>query len=64
MFKPIPQVDQLAVHFQLDGNLIHRDSEEAKRQLTRDGGGELNGDDNEDFFILCFRTCGRRSRNN
>ena len=39
MFKPIPQVDQLAVHFQLDGNLIHRDSEEGKRQLARDAGG-------------------------
>ncbi|CAF3871249.1 unnamed protein product [Rotaria magnacalcarata] len=35
-FKPIPQVDQLAVHFQLDGNLIHKDSEEGKRQLIRD----------------------------
>ncbi|CAF1585827.1 unnamed protein product [Rotaria magnacalcarata] len=34
-FKPIPQVDQLAVHFQLDGNLIHKDSEEGKRQLIR-----------------------------
>jgi dynein intermediate chain 1 len=39
MFKPIAQVDQLAVHFQLDGNLIHRDSEEGKRQLTRDAEG-------------------------
>ena len=39
MFKPIPQVDQLAVHFQLDGNLIHRESEEGKRQLIRDAGG-------------------------
>ncbi len=39
MFKPIAQVDQLAVHFQLDGNLIHKDSDEAKRQLARDSGG-------------------------
>ena len=44
MFKPIPQVDQLAVHFQLDGNLIHRDTEEAKRQLARDASG------NSSFF--------------
>jgi dynein intermediate chain 1 len=43
MYKLIPQVDQLAVHFQLDGNLIHKDSEEAKRQSTRDiGGKEIN----------------------
>ena len=40
MFKPIPQVDQLAVHFQLDGNLIHKDSEEGKRQMTRDTAGK------------------------
>lgn len=40
MFKPIPQVDQLAVHFQLEGNLIQRDSEDAKRQLARDTGGK------------------------
>jgi hypothetical protein len=33
-------VDQLAVHFQLDGNLIHKDSEEAKRQFTRNNGIE------------------------
>ena len=39
MFKPIAQVDQLAVHFQLDGNLVLKDSEEGKRQVTRDAGG-------------------------
>jgi dynein intermediate chain 1 len=39
MYKLIPQVDQLAVHFQLDGNLIHRESDEGKRQLARDTGG-------------------------
>jgi dynein intermediate chain 1 len=39
LVKRIPQVDQLAVHFQLDGNLIHRESEEGKRQLARDIGG-------------------------
>ena len=39
MFKPVPQIDQLAVHFQLDGNLIHKDSDEGKRQLARDNEG-------------------------
>lgn len=39
MYKLIPHVDQLAVHFQLDGNLISKDSEEAKRQLVHDSEG-------------------------
>jgi dynein intermediate chain 1 len=39
MYKAIPHVDQLAVHFQMDSNLIHKDSEEAKRQLVRDIAG-------------------------
>lgn len=34
-YKPISSVDQLAVHFSLDGNIIHKDSEEARRQMTR-----------------------------
>lgn len=33
-YKLAPHVEQLAIHFQLDGNLIHKESEEAKRQLT------------------------------
>jgi dynein intermediate chain 1 len=33
-YKLTPHVEQLAIHFQMDGNLIHKDSEEAKRQLT------------------------------
>jgi dynein intermediate chain 1 len=42
MYKAIPHVDQLAVHFQMDSNLIHKDSDEAKRQATLDTGGKLN----------------------
>jgi len=37
-YKQTSSVDQLAVHFALDGNLLHKDSEEARRQLTRMGG--------------------------
>merc|ERR1712048_1308381 len=37
-FKQIPTVDQLAVHFSLDGNLLHKESDEARRQLAMDGG--------------------------
>ncbi|CAF1129899.1 unnamed protein product, partial [Didymodactylos carnosus] len=45
MYKPIAQVDQLAVHYQLDGNLIHKDSEEAKRQMARDGGDQIEAEE-------------------
>ena len=34
-FKQISSVDQLAIHFALDGNLIHKDSDEAMRQLAK-----------------------------
>ena len=37
-FKQIPTVDQLAIHFGLDGNMIHKDSDEARRQMARDTG--------------------------
>lgn len=30
-------VNQLAVHFTMDGNLLHRESEEGRRQLARMG---------------------------
>ena len=36
-YKPIPHIEQLAVHFQIDGNLIPRESEEAKRQMLKKG---------------------------
>ncbi len=36
-YKPIPHVEQLAIHFQIDGNLIHKESEEAKRQMAKKG---------------------------
>lgn len=32
-YKLIPHVEQLAIHFQVDGNLIHKESDEAKRQI-------------------------------
>ena len=33
-YKPLTNIDQLAIHFSLDGNMIHVDSDEAKRQLA------------------------------
>ncbi|KAG9353761.1 hypothetical protein JZ751_011884 [Albula glossodonta] len=36
-YKPISSVDQLAVHFVLEGNLLHQDSDEARRQRAKQG---------------------------
>ncbi|KAJ1094213.1 hypothetical protein NDU88_007291 [Pleurodeles waltl] len=36
-YKALSSVDQLAVHFSLEGALLHRDSDEARRQLARLG---------------------------
>ncbi|CAH3138541.1 unnamed protein product [Pocillopora meandrina] len=36
-FKPTSSVDQLAIHFALDGNMLHKDSDEARRQRARQG---------------------------
>lgn len=30
-------VDQLAIHFSMDGNMLHKESDEGRRQLTRLG---------------------------
>eukprot|EP00794_Sanderia_malayensis_P009932 gene9931-10952_t len=37
-YKQIPGVDQLAVHFSLDGNLLHKESDEARRQVAKHKG--------------------------
>lgn len=53
-YKQIPTVDQLAVHFSLDGNLLHKESDEARRQLATQSGvtepteDEDSGDEAED----------------
>ncbi|XP_074651802.1 dynein intermediate chain 2, ciliary-like [Tubulanus polymorphus] len=39
-YKQISQVDQLAIHFSLDGNMLHKESDEAKRQSMRSGQAE------------------------
>ncbi|XP_053556951.1 dynein axonemal intermediate chain 1 [Bombina bombina] len=36
-YKPISMVDQLAVHFSMDGNMLHKDSDEARRQRAKMG---------------------------
>eukprot|EP00118_Oscarella_pearsei_P010350 m.63130 g.63130 ORF g.63130 m.63130 type:complete len:701 (+) comp35145_c2_seq10:76-2178(+) len=34
-YKPTSSVDQLALHFSLDGNMVHKESDEAHRQYAR-----------------------------
>lgn len=36
-YKQTSSVDQLAIHFALDGNMLHKDSDEARRQRQRKG---------------------------
>ncbi len=44
-YKLIPHVEQLAIHFQIDGNLIHKESEEAKRQMSKGVTASTSSDD-------------------
>ena len=37
IYKPITQVDNVSVLFQMDTNLLHKESEEGKRQLEKNG---------------------------
>lgn len=46
-YKATSSVDQLAIHFALDGNMLHKDSDEARRQRARQGHGEAENDANE-----------------
>ena len=39
-FKQTSSVDQIAIHFALDGNMLHKDSDEARRQQAK----SLHGD--------------------
>uniref|UniRef100_UPI00398EED48 dynein, axonemal, intermediate chain 1, paralog 2 isoform X2 n=1 Tax=Pristiophorus japonicus TaxID=55135 RepID=UPI00398EED48 len=44
-YKPVLLISQLAIHFALDGNLLHKDSDEAKRQKSR---GDLSEESEAD----------------
>lgn len=43
-YKQMSSVDQLAIHFVLDGNMLHKESDEAKRQMAREGVTEAPSD--------------------
>ena len=43
-FKPVSAIDQLAIHFAMDSNLLHKESDEAVRQQAKlEGDGEREG---------------------
>ncbi|RXN26935.1 dynein intermediate chain axonemal [Labeo rohita] len=48
-YKPIVFVDQMAIHFELEGNLVHKESDEGRRLTAKqaevdDGGGDERPD--------------------
>lgn len=43
-FKQTSSVEQIAIHFSLDGNMLHKDSDEARRQRSRTGAGESHSE--------------------
>jgi len=47
-YKQITSVDQLAVHFSLDGNLLHIESEEARRQIAATDGDNEDAEEKEE----------------
>ncbi|XP_031549922.1 dynein intermediate chain 2, ciliary-like [Actinia tenebrosa] len=42
-YKQTSSVDQLAIHFALDGNMLHKDSDEARRQRMRQRQADTEG---------------------
>ena len=45
LFSQIPSIDQLEMHFAMDSNLLHKESDEAARQLAKqEGHGEGEGE--------------------
>ena len=43
----IPAIDQLAMHFAMDSNLLHKESDEARRQLDQLEGDESSESESE-----------------
>ena len=44
----IPAIDQLAIHFAMDSNLLHKESDEARRQLAQLEGAESSESEGEE----------------
>lgn len=44
--KQVSAIEQTAFHFSLDSNLLHKESDEAQRQIARqEGGGDSSGEE-------------------
>ncbi|CAK8676508.1 dynein intermediate chain 2, ciliary-like [Clavelina lepadiformis] len=43
-YKQTSHVEQIAIHFALDGNMLHKDSDEARRQRAKAGMGEARSE--------------------
>ena len=59
-FKQTSTVEQIAIHFALDGNMLHKDSDEARRQQARnflEDGKQL-----DDLFLLFFKVANQLMR--
>ena len=52
----VAAIDQLAIHFAIDSNLLHKDSDEAQRQLSKESDqsdeSEGEGDEVGDHVML------------
>lgn len=48
LFKQTTTIEQLAIHFALDGNLLHKESDEAQRQLIMQSGETEEANEEEE----------------
>ena len=53
----VASIDQLAVHFALESNLLHTESDEAQRQLAREKGDGNTHAHSADTLPFELKTC-------
>lgn len=44
----VPVIEQTAIHFAMDSNLIHKESDEAQRQIDRQEGKDQESEESEE----------------
>ncbi len=49
----VAAIDQLAIHFAMESNLLHKDSDEAQRQLNKDA-DQSDESEVEDDGVQCL----------
>ena len=52
LYPQIPSIDQLEIHFAMDSNLLHKESDEAAQQLAKQEG---QGEDGRDEGVRVWR---------